>query len=62
MYFDYVSQEGYQKRYLPIVLEPVDNETCYHPWLYFILPKEIQPLKSELFLLVAVAQFKHWSS
>lgn len=41
MYFDDASQEDWQTRYLPIILEPVDDESCYHPWLYFVLSKGI---------------------
>lgn len=41
MYFDDASQEDWQTRYLLIILEPVDDESCYHPWLYFVLSKEI---------------------
>lgn len=30
MYFDDVSREEWQTTYLPMILEPVDNESCYY--------------------------------
>ncbi|KAF7863226.1 hypothetical protein EAF04_007308 [Stromatinia cepivora] len=34
-------QEEWHKEYLPMILDPVDDETCFHPWLYFVLSKGI---------------------
>lgn len=34
-------QEEWRQRYLPLVLDPVDNETYFYPWLYFVLSKGI---------------------
>ncbi|KAK1995073.1 hypothetical protein LX36DRAFT_613175, partial [Colletotrichum falcatum] len=30
-------QEEWRAKYLPTILDPVDEEGCYHPWLYFVL-------------------------
>lgn len=30
-------QEDWHTRYLPLVIDPVDNELYYYPWLYFML-------------------------
>ena len=29
--------EEWQTRYLPLVIDPVDDEAYYHPWLYFMM-------------------------
>ncbi|KAF4974128.1 hypothetical protein FZEAL_8938 [Fusarium zealandicum] len=34
-------QEEWHTRYLPSILDPVDDEARYHPWLYFVLSKGI---------------------
>ncbi|QPH03883.1 hypothetical protein C2857_000295 [Epichloe festucae Fl1] len=34
-------QDEWRAKYLPLVLDEVDNETCYYPWLYFVLSKGI---------------------
>ncbi|ROT37125.1 phosphotransferase enzyme family protein [Sodiomyces alkalinus F11] len=34
-------QEEWRDRYLPRIVDPVDDEMCYHPWLYFVLTKGI---------------------
>ncbi|KAJ5135168.1 uncharacterized protein N7515_004446 [Penicillium bovifimosum] len=39
--FDDVLYEEWITRYLPIILDPVDDETVYHPWLWFVLSKGI---------------------
>ncbi|GIJ83411.1 hypothetical protein Asppvi_002231 [Aspergillus pseudoviridinutans] len=38
-YFDIAFQEDWRLKYLPMILDPVDDETCYHPWIYFALSK-----------------------
>lgn len=40
-YFSDISQEHWRVKYLPLILDPVDDETVYHPWLYFVLSKGI---------------------
>jgi hypothetical protein len=35
--FDAALQEEWHTKYLPMVIDPVDDETYYHPWLYFML-------------------------
>ncbi|KAJ5194429.1 hypothetical protein N7491_001767 [Penicillium cf. griseofulvum] len=40
-YFDEDLDEEWNTRYLPTVLDPVDDETVYHPWLWFVLSKGI---------------------
>jgi hypothetical protein len=30
-------QEEWRDKYLPMILDPVDEETYYYPWLYFVL-------------------------
>ncbi|POR33125.1 Uncharacterized protein TPAR_06647 [Tolypocladium paradoxum] len=37
--FSFAAQEEWQTKYLPMILDPVDEETCYHPWLYFTLSR-----------------------
>jgi Phosphotransferase enzyme family len=34
-------QEEWWTKYLPMILDPVDDETIYYPWLYFVLSKGI---------------------
>lgn len=34
-------QEEWRDKYLPMILDPVDDETYYYPWLYFVLSKGI---------------------
>ncbi|OQD71271.1 hypothetical protein PENPOL_c001G03919 [Penicillium polonicum] len=40
-YFDEDLHEEWKTRYLPTILDPVDDETVYHPWLWFVLSKGI---------------------
>jgi serine/threonine protein kinase len=40
-YFDEDLDEEWNTRYLPTILDPVDDETVYHPWLWFVLSKGI---------------------
>ncbi|KAK2591449.1 hypothetical protein QQS21_010858 [Conoideocrella luteorostrata] len=40
-YFNGDIQDEWRAKYLPLVLDAVDDETCYHPWLYFVLSKGI---------------------
>ncbi|KOS38247.1 hypothetical protein ACN38_g10946 [Penicillium nordicum] len=40
-YFDEALDGEWNTRYLPTVLDPVDDETVYHPWLWFVLSKGI---------------------
>ncbi|KAJ5920361.1 hypothetical protein N7516_011219 [Penicillium verrucosum] len=40
-YFDEDLDEEWNTRYLPTVLDPVDDETVYHPWLWFVLSRGI---------------------
>ncbi|KAK1598224.1 uncharacterized protein LY79DRAFT_655987 [Colletotrichum navitas] len=35
------AQEEWRTKYLPTILDPVDDETHHHPWLYFVLSKGI---------------------
>ncbi|KAF9773247.1 hypothetical protein IL306_008979 [Fusarium sp. DS 682] len=35
--FTFSHSEEWQTRYLPEVIDPVDDERFYHPWLYFML-------------------------
>ncbi|KAI0129591.1 kinase-like domain-containing protein [Xylariales sp. AK1849] len=37
--FDSALQEEWHVKYLPLVIDPVDSETYYYPWLYFMLSK-----------------------
>ncbi|KAI5789088.1 kinase-like domain-containing protein [Geopyxis carbonaria] len=37
--FDEDMHEEWITRYLPIILDPVDDETVYHPWLYFAMSR-----------------------
>lgn len=39
--FDDATQEEWRTKYLPRILDPVDEEACYYPWLYFALSKGI---------------------
>ncbi|KAH6654898.1 hypothetical protein BKA67DRAFT_636987 [Truncatella angustata] len=32
-------QEGWHTKYLPLIIDPVDDELYYHPWLYFMISK-----------------------
>ncbi|KAH7354216.1 kinase-like domain-containing protein [Plectosphaerella cucumerina] len=34
-------QAEWQEKYLPMILDSVDETSCYHPWLYFVLSKGI---------------------
>lgn len=38
-YFDNDMEEEWNTKYLPTILDPVDDETIYHPWLWFVLSK-----------------------
>lgn len=40
-YFDDELDEEWNLKYLPLILEPVDEETVYSPWLWFVLSKGI---------------------
>ncbi|CAI7638212.1 unnamed protein product [Penicillium bialowiezense] len=40
-YFDDDLEEEWNTRYLPTILDRVDDETVYHPWLWFVLSKGI---------------------
>jgi hypothetical protein len=40
-YFEDAFQDDWRAKYLPTILDPVDDETYYHPWLYFVLSKGI---------------------
>jgi hypothetical protein len=35
--FDENLDEEWKTRYLPTIVDPVDDETVYHPWLWFFL-------------------------
>jgi len=41
VYFNDAFQEEWRTEYLPMILDPVDDETYYHPWLHFVLSKGI---------------------
>lgn len=38
-HFNDAFQEDWRVKYLPMILDPMDDETYYHPWLYFVLSK-----------------------
>lgn len=38
-HFNDAMQEEWHTQYLLMILDPVDDETIYHPWLYFVLSK-----------------------
>ncbi|KAI1991107.1 hypothetical protein LOZ51_004639 [Ophidiomyces ophidiicola] len=40
-YFNDATLEEWRTIYLPIILDPVHDETYYYPWLYFVLSKGI---------------------
>ncbi|CRL29075.1 unnamed protein product [Penicillium camemberti] len=40
-YFDDAVQEEWYTKYLPVILDPEDDETYYYPWLWFVLSKGI---------------------
>ncbi|KAJ5535535.1 hypothetical protein N7527_001789 [Penicillium freii] len=40
-YFDDAVQEEWYTKYLPVILDPEDDETYYYPWLWFALSKGI---------------------
>ena len=40
-HFNDAMQEEWHTKYLRMILDPVDDETIYHPWLYFVLSKGI---------------------
>ncbi|RAL01363.1 aminoglycoside phosphotransferase family protein [Aspergillus ibericus CBS 121593] len=40
-YFSDAAQDDWRNKYLPMILDSVDDETIYHPWLYFVLSKGI---------------------
>ncbi|KAK1640656.1 phosphotransferase enzyme family protein [Colletotrichum phormii] len=40
-FFSDAAQEEWRTKYLPTILDPVDDEAYYHPWLYFVLSKGI---------------------
>ncbi|RHZ71791.1 hypothetical protein CDV55_105462 [Aspergillus turcosus] len=35
--FKVALKEDWRETYLPMILDLVDDETCYHPWIYFAL-------------------------
>lgn len=37
--FSEAAQEEWLAKYLPMIVDPVDDETCYYPWLYFALSR-----------------------
>ncbi|KAG8411518.1 hypothetical protein J3458_015574 [Metarhizium acridum] len=37
--FDEATQDEWRTKYLPMSIDPVDEPTYYHPWLYFVLSK-----------------------
>ncbi|KAJ5105683.1 phosphotransferase family protein [Penicillium alfredii] len=37
--FDDAVQEEWWAKYLPMILNPVDDQAYYHPWLWFVLSK-----------------------
>ncbi|ROT40434.1 hypothetical protein SODALDRAFT_338227 [Sodiomyces alkalinus F11] len=39
--FSDVMQHEWQQKYLPMMIDPVDDASYYHPWLYFVLSKGI---------------------
>ncbi|KAH7026643.1 phosphotransferase enzyme family protein [Microdochium trichocladiopsis] len=39
--FSDVLQDEWQEKYLPMILDPVDDASCYHPWIYFVMTKGI---------------------
>jgi Phosphotransferase enzyme family len=39
--FSVAAQEEWHTKYLPMILDPVDDETYYNPWLFFVLSKGI---------------------
>ncbi|KAK8121791.1 hypothetical protein PG984_010461 [Apiospora sp. TS-2023a] len=39
--FDTKSQEEWHSRYLPLIIDPVDEEGVYHPWTWFFITKGI---------------------
>ncbi|OKL59617.1 hypothetical protein UA08_05445 [Talaromyces atroroseus] len=39
--FNDAIQEEWHMKYLPLILDPMDNELIYFPWLYFVLSKGI---------------------
>ncbi|KAI1905945.1 hypothetical protein LOZ12_006396 [Ophidiomyces ophidiicola] len=40
-HFSDALQEEWRTKYLPLIMDPVHDETYYHPWLYFVLSKGI---------------------
>lgn len=40
-YFSETLQEEWWKKYLPMILDSLDDETYYHPFLYFVLSNGI---------------------
>ncbi|KAH8435331.1 uncharacterized protein LDX57_012960 [Aspergillus melleus] len=40
-YFNDDLADEWRTKYLPTILNPVDDETVYHPWLWFVLFKGI---------------------
>lgn len=32
-------QDEWRNVYLPLILDPVDDETVYYPWVYFVMTK-----------------------
>ncbi|KAI1932686.1 hypothetical protein LOZ66_006812 [Ophidiomyces ophidiicola] len=40
-YLNDAAQEEWRTIYLPVILDPVPDETYYYPWLYFVLSKGI---------------------
>ncbi|KAJ6180469.1 phosphotransferase family protein [Penicillium mononematosum] len=40
-HFDDATQEEWWTKYLPMILEPVDDEGFYHSWLWFVLSRGI---------------------
>ncbi|KAJ5092135.1 phosphotransferase enzyme family protein [Penicillium alfredii] len=40
-HFDGALLDEWRRKYLPLFLDPVDDETEYHPWVWFVLSKGI---------------------
>lgn len=40
-YFDDAVQEEWHTKYLPMIMDPVDDDMYYNPWLWFVLSKGI---------------------
>ena len=40
-FFDETEAEEWYFKYLPMIIDPVDEEKVYHPFLYFVLSRGI---------------------